>query len=210
MYSTQTKFLLAFAVVALGAAGCDGGSRTTDGGRGDGGITLCGDGTCSAGETATSCPADCGSGPVCGNGTCEAGETNANCAADCRSTAMCGNGTCEAGETAANCASDCTTACADLATLDMCFNCYCDEDMAGCQAYNTVIVNNLLCGMTCGSAGAACADVCASGMGTPSMACIACANGIGDGNEDLNNAIMQCQADPACIRFAQLTQDCPM
>lgn len=208
MYSTQTKFLLAFAVVALGVAGCDGGSRPTDGGRGDGGITLCGDGECSAGETATSCPADCGSGPVCGNGTCEAGETNANCAADCRSTAMCGNGTCEAGETAASCAADCGGAsCSDLATADDCFECLCDEDMAGCQAYNTVIVTNLLCGETCGTSD--CADVCSTGMGTPSSACIACANGIPEGSTDIMNAIQQCQASSGCIGFIMALQDCP-
>ena len=76
------------------------------------------------------------------------------------------------------------------------------------QAYDTALVNNIICGQTCG--GGDCADFCNQVATDLSQACVACANGIMQGNPDFDAFVAECQGNASCVNFGTNLNSCPM
>lgn len=99
-----------------------------------------------------------------------------------------------------------TTNCRTQPGFQACAECFCDQNMTGCNAYLTALVSNLYCGSTCMTN---CEAFCADPSSTPTEACSTCVNGIDSSNPDVTAFQNACTADSNCVNFAQSLQMCP-
>lgn len=111
--------------------------------------------------------------------------------------------------------------CASQATFQACAQCFCQQNMSGCQTYINAITDHIYCGTACGASsdGMECAEYCADPMNVdPAGACDMCTTtDIGncnpaptpEGTADCDAFFMACEADMTCVQFANDINTCP-
>jgi hypothetical protein len=98
------------------------------------------------------------------------------------------------------------SSCASSADFQTCAQCFCGENMAGCQSYIEALIGNIYCGPTCSSD---CAPVCADPNADAPAACDTCVGGLTETSADVMGFQSACGSNASCVNFATSLQMCP-
>ena len=90
--------------------------------------------------------------------------------------------------------------CGELATYWECDDCVCEQNLAGCEAFDTLLFDSCVCG------NAPCGSQCAASLcmdQEPDAACEACLDALDE--TCFEEAYTACQADTECIAYVDLS-----